>query len=51
MRVEIVDMYNSDHVEVSQVGSKGMGKASMSCTESNPFQTLQKHLFGLLLLV
>jgi len=41
-RVDVVDMYDSDHVEVSQVESKGMGKAQVSLNENNQFQTLGK---------
>jgi len=41
-RVDIVDMYNSDHVKISQVEYKGMVKATVSCTKSIYFQTLGK---------
>ena len=37
-------MYDSDHVEVSQVEAKDMGKAKVSSNESNHFQTLGKTL-------
>jgi len=40
--VDVVDMYDSDHVEISQVEAKGMGKATVSSNKSNHYQTLGK---------
>ncbi len=47
-RGDVVDMYDFDHVEISQVEAKGMGKANVISNKSNHYQTLGKHLFGLL---
>jgi len=38
MTVDIVNVYNSDHAEISQVESKGMGKATISCTKHQSMQ-------------
>jgi len=44
--VEIVDMYHSDHAEVSQVESTDMEKSVMGFIDSNYFQTLEKTPLG-----
>jgi len=38
-RGDVVDMYDFDHVEISQVEAKGMGKANVISNKSNHFQT------------
>jgi len=50
-RVDVVDMYDSDHIEVSQVEAKDVGKAKVHSNKNNHFQTLFKHLFGQLHIV
>ncbi len=41
-RVDVVDMCDSDHVEVSQVQSKDVGKAKVSRNKINHYKTLGK---------
>jgi len=41
-RVDVVDMCDSDHVKVSQIASKDVGKAKVNPNEINHFQTLGK---------
>jgi len=41
-RVDVVDMYDSDHIEVSQVEAKDVGMPKVPSNENNHFQTLGK---------
>jgi len=41
-RVDVVNMYDSDHVEVSRVEVKAVGKTAVNSNESNDYQTLGK---------
>jgi len=44
-RVDVINMYDSDHVEVSQVEAKDVGKPKVHSSKNNHFQTLGKTPF------
>jgi len=41
-RVNIVDMYNSDHVKITQIASKGMGKVTSLAPKAIIFKLWEK---------